>query len=68
MAMKAEEIQILRRLMEYEASRNSPPDGFPKLPDLPGGRYTDPRKDIGKQRVHESCKAQIATLCDDFTM
>ncbi len=52
MAMKAEEIQILRRLMEYEASRNSPPDGFPKLPDLPGGRYTDPRfYDLEKQHV-----------------
>jgi phenylpropionate dioxygenase-like ring-hydroxylating dioxygenase large terminal subunit len=26
---------------EYEASRTEPPDGFPKLPDLPLGRYTD---------------------------
>ncbi len=52
MAMKAEEIQILRRLMEYEASRNSPPDGFPNLPDLPGGRYTDPRfYELEKQHV-----------------
>ena len=26
----------------YEAGRTEPPDGFPKLPDLPLGRYTDP--------------------------
>jgi phenylpropionate dioxygenase-like ring-hydroxylating dioxygenase large terminal subunit len=28
---------------EYEVNRTSPPEGFPKLPDLPLGRYTDPR-------------------------
>jgi len=27
---------------EYESTRTAPPDGFPKLPDLPLGRYTDP--------------------------
>jgi len=27
---------------QYEAARTAPPDGFPKLPDLPLGRYTDP--------------------------
>lgn len=26
----------------YEAARTDPPDGFPKLPDIPLGRYTDP--------------------------
>jgi phenylpropionate dioxygenase-like ring-hydroxylating dioxygenase large terminal subunit len=25
----------------YEAARSDPPEGFPKLPDLPLGRYTD---------------------------
>jgi phenylpropionate dioxygenase-like ring-hydroxylating dioxygenase large terminal subunit len=29
--------------MEYEAARTAPPEGFPDLPDIPGGRYTDPR-------------------------
>ncbi|MBT7333518.1 MAG: aromatic ring-hydroxylating dioxygenase subunit alpha [Gammaproteobacteria bacterium] len=29
--------------MEYEASRSAPPKGFPELPDIPAGRYTDPR-------------------------
>jgi phenylpropionate dioxygenase-like ring-hydroxylating dioxygenase large terminal subunit len=41
--MDAHEIATLRRLMEYEAARTAPPPGFPKLPDLPGGRYTDQR-------------------------
>ncbi len=29
--------------MEYEAARTEPPPGFPALPDIPAGRYTDPR-------------------------
>jgi phenylpropionate dioxygenase-like ring-hydroxylating dioxygenase large terminal subunit len=41
--MDAKEIATLRALMEYEASRTAPPPEFPRLPDLPGGRYTDPR-------------------------
>ncbi len=41
--MEQAQINTLRKLMEYEASRTSPPKGFPSLPDLPGGRYTDPR-------------------------
>ena len=37
--------QFLERFRErsaYETGRVEPPDGFPKLPDLPLGRYTDP--------------------------
>ena len=41
--MNQQEIDKLRRLMEYEASRTEPPRAFPELPDIPGGRYTDPR-------------------------
>nr|NIP18370.1 aromatic ring-hydroxylating dioxygenase subunit alpha [Xanthomonadales bacterium]NIX13156.1 aromatic ring-hydroxylating dioxygenase subunit alpha [Xanthomonadales bacterium] len=41
--MNEQEIRTLRQLMEYEVGRNSPPDGFPDLPDIPGGRYTDQR-------------------------
>jgi phenylpropionate dioxygenase-like ring-hydroxylating dioxygenase large terminal subunit len=37
------DIRRLRALMEFEASRTAPPTRFPALPDLPGGRYTDPR-------------------------
>jgi phenylpropionate dioxygenase-like ring-hydroxylating dioxygenase large terminal subunit len=31
-----------RERSEYEAARTAPPEGFPPLPDLPLGRYTDP--------------------------
>lgn len=41
--MDAAAIATLRQLMEYEAARKAPPAGFPSLPDVPGGRYTDPR-------------------------
>ena len=41
--MTPEYIQTLRRLMEFEASRTEPPAGFPALPDIPAGRYVDPR-------------------------
>ena len=41
--MTPNEISTLRRLMEYEAARKTPPAEFPKMPDIPGGRYTDPR-------------------------
>ena len=43
MAMSPDEIRTLRALMEYEAARAAPPPGFPDLPDIPAGRYTDPR-------------------------
>ena len=43
MPMSPEEIQTLKDLMEYEAHRKAPPDGFPGLPDIPAGRYVDPR-------------------------
>ena len=41
--MTPEYIQILRKLMEFEAARTEPPAGFPALPDIPAGRYVDPR-------------------------
>jgi hypothetical protein len=28
--------------MKYESERSSPREGFPSLPDIPAGRYTDP--------------------------
>ena len=31
-----------RERSAYEAARTDPPEGFPKLRDLPLGRYTDP--------------------------
>ncbi len=41
--MDAREIADIRRLMAYEGARNAPPQDFPKFPDLPAGRYNDPR-------------------------
>jgi phenylpropionate dioxygenase-like ring-hydroxylating dioxygenase large terminal subunit len=50
--MNSEEIATLRELMEYEAGRTEPPEGFPNLPDLPAGRYTDQRfYDLEQQYV-----------------
>ena len=43
MGMSVQEIATLKTLMEYEASRKEPPKGFPSLPDIPAGRYIDPR-------------------------
>lgn len=43
MPMSPLEVQTLRQLMEFEAARTKPPQGFPALPDIPAGRYTDPR-------------------------
>lgn len=50
--MNRQEIDQLRALMEYEASRTAPPRAFPALPDIPGGRYTDPRFfELEKQHI-----------------
>jgi len=38
--MDASEVARLRALMEWEATRSAPPDGFPILPDMPAARYT----------------------------
>ena len=41
-AMDQQFLERFRERSAYEAARTEPPDGFPKLPDLPLGRYTDP--------------------------
>ena len=41
--MTPEIVAQLRRIMEYEAARTAPPEGWPHLPDIPAGRYVDPR-------------------------
>lgn len=33
-------VETIKRLMEWEAARTAPPEGFPHLPDMPAGRYT----------------------------
>ena len=50
--MEQQDIDNLRLLMEFEAARTEPPIGFPSLPDLPAGRYTDQRfYDLEKQHI-----------------
>ncbi|MBM4206265.1 MAG: aromatic ring-hydroxylating dioxygenase subunit alpha [Gammaproteobacteria bacterium] len=47
-----EQVKTLRALMEYEAARKEPPRGFPALPDIPAGRYTDQRfYDLEQQHI-----------------
>lgn len=47
-----EQVKTLRALMEYEAARKEPPKGFPALPDIPAGRYTDQRfYDLEQQHI-----------------
>jgi nitrite reductase/ring-hydroxylating ferredoxin subunit len=36
-------IESIKARFAYETGRQGPPDGFPKFPPLPLGRYTDPR-------------------------
>ena len=40
--MDAAYLAEFRERSAYEADRSAPPPGFPVLPDLPLGRYTDP--------------------------
>lgn len=40
--MDPQVIKNLKAGIEYERTRTGPPEGFPRLPDIPGGRYTDP--------------------------
>jgi len=48
----SEQVKTLRALMEYEAARKEPPRGFPALPDIPAGRYTDQRfYDLEQQHI-----------------
>ena len=50
--MNQHEIDILRALMDYEAARTAPPENFPILPDIPAGRYTNPKFfDLERQHI-----------------
>lgn len=40
--MDPQVIEHLKAGIEYERTRKGPPEGFPRLPDVPSGRYTDP--------------------------
>ena len=64
--MDKQQTQTLRRLMEYEANRKAPPEGFPELPDIPGGRYTDPRFFALEQQYIWRKSWLLAGHIDDF--
>ena len=40
--MRQEIVDRVRQQISYEMQRKGPPEGFPKFPDLPRGRYTNP--------------------------
>jgi phenylpropionate dioxygenase-like ring-hydroxylating dioxygenase large terminal subunit len=40
--MDSQTVQRFLEGMKYEAARTSPPEGFPRFPDIPSGRYIDP--------------------------
>ena len=40
--MDAMTVQRFLDGMKFEAERTGPPEGFPKMPDIPAGRYVDP--------------------------
>jgi len=41
-SIHAEFVEKLKQGTVYERERKAPPEGFPRLPVIPGGRYTDP--------------------------
>lgn len=42
MELNAQTVERVHETMDYERGRKAPPEGFPKLPDIPGVRYVDP--------------------------
>ena len=39
--MDSQQIKDIRDQIEFETIRKGPPEGYPKFPDLPAGRYVD---------------------------
>ena len=39
--MKEALVERLKEEIRYEFSREGPPEGFPKFPDIPAGRYRE---------------------------
>ena len=48
-------LSILQKI-DYETNRTTPPEGFPKFPDLPGERYTDTTfYELEKKQLWRKC-------------
>jgi hypothetical protein len=51
----------IKREIEFEFAREGPPDGFPKFPDIPAGRYVSAeffeleREHIWSRTSHTTC-------------
>ena len=53
--------QRVRAQMDYEWQREGPPEGFPALPPIPTGRYTDPDFYVLEQKhlwIHSKNRGQ----------
>ena len=47
--MNPAEVQAILDRHAYEAARSNPPEGFPKLPDIPRERYVDRLRGAGEE-------------------
>ena len=60
--------------MEYETNRSGPPDDFPRLPRIPGGRYNDPsfleseRRGLWKRTWLYACHSDELPRAGDFLL
>ena len=63
-------VERLKQEILYEFAREGPPEGFPKFPDLPAGRYRDPPTSSGStsgsasgstRRARRSCPRTART-------
>jgi len=60
--------------MEYATNRSGPPDDFPRLPRIPGGRYNDPsfleseRRGLWKRTWLYACHSDELPRAGDFLL
>ena len=60
--------------MEYETNRSGPPDDFPRLPRIPGGRYNDAsfleseRRGLWKRTWLYACHSDELPRAGDFLL
>lgn len=63
--MDAGTVDRLRSAIEGEFGRNAPPEGFPNLPRIPVGRYTDPEFfALERARVFDRSWLYVGTMHD----
>ena len=63
--MNIETVDFLRRRVQEEFARTEPPAGFPDLPTIPPGRYTDPAFfELEKERIFDRAWLYAASTWD----